>query len=115
LRFDEVHQRIFVAGRTPGKFFVFNTTDGSLVATMDCVDMADDMTWDPLTQRIYVTGSQGVSIFTQQDKDTYVQLSRMTTIGGKTSIYVSPLKQFYIVHPKSDTDGASLLIYQVNP
>jgi DNA-binding beta-propeller fold protein YncE len=115
LLFDKVHQRIFVAGRTPGKFFVFNATDGSLVTSMDCVDMADDMTLEPLMQRIYVTGSQGISVFTQQTNDSYAQLSRMSTIGGKTSIYVPQLKQFYIVHPKSDTDSASLLIYRVNP
>jgi hypothetical protein len=82
---------------------------------MDSVDMADDMTWDPILRRIYVTGSKGISIFKQQTKDSYVQLSRMSTIGGKTSIYVPQLKQFYVVHPKSETDIASLLIYQVNP
>lgn len=115
LRFDEANQRIFVAGRTPGRFFVFNATDGSLVTSMDSVDMADDMTWDPTLHRIYVTGSKGISIFKQQTKDNYVQLSQMATIGGKTSIYVPQLKQFYVVHPKSDTDIASLLIYRVNP
>jgi DNA-binding beta-propeller fold protein YncE len=115
LRFDEANQRIFVAGRTPGRFFVFNATDGSLITSMDCVDVADDMTWDPITRRIYVTGSQGISIFKQQTKDSYSQLSKMETIGGKTSLYVPELKQFYIIHPKSDTDIASLLLYRVNP
>jgi 6-phosphogluconolactonase (cycloisomerase 2 family) len=115
LRFDEVNQRVFVAGRTPGKFYVFNATDGSLVTAMDSVDMADDMTWDPESHRIYVTGSQGISIFKQQSKDAYTQLSRMTTIGGKTSIFVPQLKQFYVVHPKNDVEGASLLIYRANP
>jgi hypothetical protein len=27
-RFDEPNQRIFIAGRTSGKFFVFNATTG---------------------------------------------------------------------------------------
>jgi DNA-binding beta-propeller fold protein YncE len=114
LRFDEAEQRIFIAGRTPGKFFVFNATDGSLVTSLDSVDMADDMTWDPTSHRIYVTGSQGISIFTQKTKDSYVPLSRMATVGGKTSIYVPQLRQFYVVHPKNETEGASLLIYRVN-
>jgi hypothetical protein len=60
LKFDAANQRIFIAGRTPGKFFVFNATNGSLVSSMDCVDMADDLTWDPELHIIYVTGSQGI-------------------------------------------------------
>jgi hypothetical protein len=115
MKFDESNQRLFIAGRTPGKFFVFDATSGSLITSMDCVDMADDLTWDPVLHRIYVTGSQGISIFRQDTKGTYTQLSQMKTIGGKTSIYVPELKQFYVVHPKADTGNASLLIYRVNP
>ena len=115
LRFDEANQRVFVAGRTPGKFFVFNAADGTLVQTSDCVEIADDMTWDPTLRRIYITGSQGVSIFKQQTKDHYTQVIQMPTNGGKTSIYVPELKQFYIVHPKTTIDNAGLLVYRVNP
>jgi hypothetical protein len=115
LKFDEPNQRIFIAGRTPGRFLVFNATTGSLVTSMDCVDTADDLTWDSELHRIYVTGSQGISIFRQKTKDDYTQLSRISTIGGKTSIYVPELKQFYVVHPKAAaTDNAKLLIYRVN-
>jgi hypothetical protein len=115
MRFDEINQRIFVAGRTPGKFFVFNAQNGSLVTSLDSVDMADDMTWDATSHLIYVTGAKGISIFKQQSKDNYVPWSLMSTIGGKTSLYVPQLKQLYVAHPKSDTDQASLLIYRVNP
>jgi DNA-binding beta-propeller fold protein YncE len=115
MKFDEANQRVFIVGRTPGKFFVFNATSGSLITSMDCVDMADDLTWDSALRRIYVTGSQGISIFHQDSKDTYTQLSQMNTIGGKTSIYVPELKQFYVVHPKAATGNAALLIYRVNP
>jgi DNA-binding beta-propeller fold protein YncE len=115
MKFDAPNQRLFVAGRTPGKFFVFDTTNGALITSMDCVDMADDLTWEPVLHRIYVTGSHGISVFHQSAKDTYTQLSRMETIGGKTSIYVPELKQFYVMHPKAGADVASLLIYRVNP
>jgi DNA-binding beta-propeller fold protein YncE len=115
MKFDESAQRIFIAGRTPGKFFVFDAATGSLITSMDCIDMADDLTWDSVLHRIYVTGSQGISIFHQDPKDTYSQLSQMKTIGGKTSMYVPELKQFYVVHPKAATGNASLLVYRVNP
>ena len=113
LKLDEATQTIFVAGRTPGRLFVFDATVGSLIASMDCVDMADDLTWDPMSHRIYVTGSGGVSVFEQKAKNNYVTLIQTTAIGGKTSIYVPELKQFYVVHPKAEVgDEAKLLIYR---
>lgn len=114
MKFDEQNQQLFVAGRTPGRFFVFDTTNGTLITTLDCVDMADDLTWDPELHRIYVTGAHGISIFRQSTKDTYTPLSRMETMGGKTSIYVPELKQFYVMHPNAGADVATLLIYRVN-
>lgn len=115
MKLDEPNQRIFIAGRTPGKFFVLDAASGSLITSMNCIDMADDLTWDPVLHRIYVTGSKGISIFHQDSKDAYNQLSQMETMGGKTSIYVSELRQFYVVHPKAATGNAALLIYRVNP
>ncbi len=115
LTFDPTTQRVFVAGRTPGKLFVFDAEDGHVVSEMDCVNIADGMVWDPVTRRIYVTGSQGVSIFRQLDKDHYEKLTEMPTNGGKTSVYVPQLKQLYIIHPKTEIDIAGLLVYQVNP
>jgi hypothetical protein len=115
MKFDEPNQRLFIAGRTPGKFFVFDAASGSPITSLDCMDTADDLTWDSVLHRIYVTGSPGISVFQQDTKDTYTQSSQMKTIGGKTSIYVPELKQFYVVHPKAATGNASLLVYRVNP
>ncbi len=115
LTFDAVNQRVFVAGRTPGKFFVFDAVNGNVVSTKDCVNIADDMTWDPALRRIYITGSQGLSIFRQQTKDQYDLLTQLPTNGGKTSIYVPQVKTLFVVHPKTTIDDAALLVYQVNP
>lgn len=115
LTFDPTSQRVFVAGRTPGKLFVFDAGDGHVVSAIDCVNIADGMVWDSALHRIYITGSQGVSIFRQQTKDKYEKLAELPTNGGKTSIYVPQLKQLYIVHPKTEIDNAALLVYQVNP
>ncbi|HWB33694.1 MAG TPA: hypothetical protein VG714_11010 [Acidobacteriaceae bacterium] len=115
MKFDAPTQRLFVAGRTPGRLYIFNTGTGRIVRELDSVDSADDLTWDPATSRIYVTGSQGISIFRQNSPDDYSTVMTMKTIGGKTSLYVPELKQFYVAHPKGDTPSAALLIYRVNP
>jgi hypothetical protein len=115
LTFDPTAQRVFVAGRTPGKFVVFDTTSGRVVASMDCVNNADGMTWDPITRRIYISGSQGLSIVHQNGPDQYQPLIQIPTNGGKTSFYVPETKQLYVVHPKTELDDAALLIYKTNP
>jgi hypothetical protein len=110
---DARDQRIFVAGRAPGILYVFDQ-DGKVVAQKSCVDVNDDMTYDPLLKRVYVSGSQGLSIFHQDSPDSYTEIADIPTNGGKTSTYVPSVKQFYVIHPKTSIDSAGLLVYHVN-
>jgi hypothetical protein len=110
---DAKDQRIFVAGRAPGILYVFDQ-DGKVVAQKSCVDVNDDMTYDPVLKRVYVSGSQGLSIFHQDSPDSYTEIADIPTNGGKTSTYVPLVKQFYVIHPKTSIDSAGLLVYHVN-
>jgi hypothetical protein len=114
LAVDENNERIFVAGRNPGIFYVFDN-NGNVVKQTPCANINDDMTWDPALKRVYVSGTQGLSIFHQDSPDTYTDIAEIPTNGGKTSFYVPQVKQFYVVHPKTDVDIAGLLVYRVNP
>jgi DNA-binding beta-propeller fold protein YncE len=114
LAVDEKNERIFVAGRNPGIFYVFDNK-GRVVRQEPCVNINDDMTWDPVLKRVYVSGTQGLSIFHQDSPDTYTKIADIPTNGGKTSFYVPEVKQFYVVHPKTEVDIAGLLVYRVNP
>jgi len=114
LAVDEKNERIFVAGRNPGIFYVFDN-NGKVVEQTPCANINDDMTWDPVLKRVYVSGTQGLSIFHQDSPDTYTDIADIPTNGGKTSFYVPQVKQFYVVHPKTDVDIAGLLVYRVNP
>jgi DNA-binding beta-propeller fold protein YncE len=114
LSFNESSQQLFVAGRNPGIFHVFDMT-GKEVSRLQCVDKNDDMTWDPVMKRVYISGSQGLSIFHQDAPLKYTEIANLPTNGGKTSLYVPAVKQFYVIHPKTDVDGAALLVYRVNP
>jgi DNA-binding beta-propeller fold protein YncE len=114
LAVDVKNQRIFVAGRKPGMFYVFDQ-DGKVVSQLPCADNNDDMTYDAASKRIYVSGTQGLSIFHQDSADKYTEILRLPTNGAKTSLLVPSLKQFYAVHPKNVIDDAGLLVYRVNP
>ncbi|WP_148210570.1 YncE family protein [Beijerinckia indica] len=113
MAFDSKNHRLFVVGRKPGKLFVIDSTNGKLVSTVDVVDTGDDMTYDKANNRIYVTGAEGLSVLRRDDNDHFTEIERKDTKGGKVSVYVSKLHQFYIMHPKSDADDAALDIYNV--
>jgi hypothetical protein len=113
LAVDAEQQRVFVAGRKPGILYVFDR-DGKVVTQKPCVNINDDMTWDPVLHRVYVSGTQGLSIFHQDSADTYTEIANIPTNGGKTSYYVPQTHQFFVIHPKTDVDIAGLLVYRVN-
>jgi hypothetical protein len=56
LAVDPQQQLVFVAGRKPSIFYVFNR-DGKIVSQKKCVDINDDMTLDPVLKRIYISGT----------------------------------------------------------
>jgi DNA-binding beta-propeller fold protein YncE len=114
LTLDPVAGRLFVAGRNPGILYVFDVTTGKVVSQMSCVNVNDDMTWDPAMKRLYVSGSQGLSIFHQDSPDKYTEIANIPTNGGKTSTYVPAVNQFFVIHPKTEIDTAGLLVYRVN-
>lgn len=113
LAVDPQKERVFVAGRKPGIFYVFNR-EGKVVSQHSCVNINDDMTWDPQLKRIYISGTQGLSIFHQDTPDRYSELANIPTNGGKTSYYVPQVRRFFVIHPKTDVDIAGLLVYRVN-
>jgi hypothetical protein len=110
---DPKSQRVFVGGRKPGILYIFNE-DGKLITQKSMIDIGDDMNWDPTMKRLYISGSQGLSIFHQDTPDTYTEMANIPTNGGKTSTYVPSVHQFYVIHPKTTIDGSGLLVYHVN-
>jgi DNA-binding beta-propeller fold protein YncE len=113
LALDTANHRLFVAGRKPGKLFVLETAEGKVIASLDCVETADDMTFDPKSGRLYITGAGGISVVHQDTPDRYSVIAQFDTNSGKTSIYDGALRQFYIAHAKTDFDGAALQVYAV--
>lgn len=111
---DAANQRIFVAGRKPGIFYVFDA-NGKVVQQIPCADVNDDMSYDPKMKRIYVSGTQGLSVIHQDSPDKYTEMLRIPTNGAKTSRLVPSLQQFYAAHPKNIIDDAGLLVFRVNP
>jgi DNA-binding beta-propeller fold protein YncE len=100
MAFDPKTGRLFIGSRNPGKLFVMDANNGSVIQSLDIVNISDDMTFDPLHHRLYVTGAEGLDVVKQADPDHYAVEQHIDTLGGKTSVYVPSLNRFYVVHTK---------------
>ena len=110
---DSRNQRIFVAGRKPGMFYVFDE-NGKVVSKINCADINDDLSFDPELHRVYLSGTQGISVIRQDGPDTYTEVLRLPTNGAKTSYLMPDRQTFFAVHPKNVIDAAGLLLYRIN-
>ncbi|MGO4213507.1 YncE family protein [Terriglobus sp. 2YAB30_2] len=110
---DSQNERIFTAGRAPGILYVFDR-DGKAVSQLPTIEKNDDMNWDSVHKLLYVSGTQGLSIYHQDTPDTYTEVTRIPTNGGKTSILVPQVGLFFVAHPKTDVDVAGILVYRTN-
>jgi hypothetical protein len=129
---DTAHHRLFVGARVkpghifkPGKMVVMDTDTGKVVAALDAEGGADEIQYDPASQRVYFTGTTGhADIFKQVDADHYEHLGKLITgADAKTSLFVPELKRFYVGVPKRNvavppsrdviTEDSEVLVYEV--
>jgi DNA-binding beta-propeller fold protein YncE len=110
---DAKDQRVFVVGRKPGIFYVFDE-NGKVVSQKPCADINDDMSYDPAMKRIYISGTQGLSVFHQDSPDSYTEILEIPTNGAKTSYLDTKQHLLFAVHPKNVIDDAGLLVFEIN-
>jgi hypothetical protein len=115
---DEANHRLFVATRTPARLAVFDTTSGHLVATLPCVQDADDLYFDAERRRIYIPGGEGyISVFQQKDADHYQSIAKIrTALGARTAGYAGKIgkkgfDRFYLAVPARADHKAEVWIY----
>ena len=115
---DEPNHRLFIATRKPAKFFVFNIDTGKVVTTLPCAGMNDDMWFDVPHKRIYVTGTDTMTVFDQRDADHYEHIAEVPTgYRAKTSLLVPQLNRLYVAVSGKGKDDAKLAmqIYEIQP
>lgn len=115
MAYDPIHKRIFVGDRNPGKLVVLDASNGHVIQTLDIGNVSDDMTYDSAHHRVYISSADGVDVVAQDSPDHYHVVQHVDTFGGKTSIYVPSIGQFFVVHTKGDlAKEAGLQVFKVN-
>ena len=107
LALDSAHHRLFVGCRMyatqaewwqPGRMLVMDTDSGRTIVTLDAGGGADEMFFDPASQRIYSQGYEGIAnIWKELDPDHYEPIGAIQGgVHGKTSLLVPELNRYYV-------------------
>jgi len=110
---DETDHRLFVVTRRPAQLVVLDSGSGLTIASVPCVNDADDLYYDAARKRIYVPGGEGfITVIQQIDADHYEPSTKIpTTIGARTGLWYEKRDRFYLAVPASSKQGAALWVY----
>jgi DNA-binding beta-propeller fold protein YncE len=114
---DEANGRIFVGSRAPAALLVFDVKTGKMVSNVSAVGDADDLFYDPMHKRIYMTGGDGsIAIFEQRSADDYALLTKLPSApGARTSFFVAETNHLYVAAPSNAGKPARILVYDLQP
>src|SRR6202047_4378374 len=110
---DESNHRVFVACPS-GDIVVLNTETGKEVTALPIAKGVDDMTYDPVSERIYAACDGTADIYEQSGPDQYKLLAHVPTgTLGRTALLVPELKRYFVAVPQHGKDPAKILVFDV--
>lgn len=114
---DESNHRLFIGCRTPAKLLVLDTETGKTVAGIEIVEDTDDVFYDPVNKRLYVSGGGGhITVITQADANTYTVAGQVATAAGaRTSFFVPGTGMLYVAVPHRGNQNAELRVFKTEP
>jgi len=112
---DESNHRLFVGTRDPARLIVFDTDSGKVVSSLNIAGDPDDIFYDAVKKRLYVSGGEGfINIFQQQDANHYNPIGSIPTApGARTSLFVPELNRFYVAVPHQGSQESEIRVYKV--
>ncbi len=110
---DEARQRLFVGCRMPARLLVFDTESGRQVAKFDLHGDCDDLFYDGLRSRLYVSCGEGfIDGFSQKDADHYIADESVKTVKGARTCFFDGERLFLAV-PRDGGRPAEIREYRV--
>ncbi len=110
---DEATHRLFVGCRRPAKVLVFDTTTGKESGSFGIVGDTDDLFYDAVRKRLYVTGGEGFIDVFQEEAGRFNRLAHVATAAGaRTSLFVPDHKRLYLAVPHRGAQKAEIRIYE---
>ena len=113
LAYDEQHQILFVACRTPARLLVLDGSSGKELADLPSDAGADDLFYEPERHRIYlIAGSGAIDVYEVDAGKTVRAIGITHTSGGaKTGLLVPSQHALFVGAPAIDGKQATILLY----
>ena len=110
---DENKHRLFIGFRAPARLVVLSSDTGREITMMDCIGDVDDVFYNAVNGRIYLSGGAGgIDVFNQVDADHYIHIARtLTAMGARTSLIVPECKSLYVAVPRLISRAAQIQEY----
>jgi hypothetical protein len=114
---DETNQHLFVGCRSPARLLVLNIASGQVVANMKACGDSDDLFYDPVNARIYLSGGDGcISAFDATNPESYTEFHTIgTPLGSRTSLFEPANRTLYVAVPHRGLQKAEILIFKTKP
>ncbi|MDQ6763818.1 MAG: YncE family protein [Bacteroidota bacterium] len=117
---DSSGHTLFIGYRHPGKLAIIKTTSGHRIRVNDLTNDSDDLFYDEVTKRIYVSCGGGytnlgyINIFQFEGGDKYKQIANIPTRNNaRTSLLVPQMHLFLLAEPSDRKHEAQLLVYKI--
>jgi DNA-binding beta-propeller fold protein YncE len=113
---DESSHRMFVACRG-GQLIVFDLNTGKELQSLPIAGGVDDISFDPASNRIYVTCGEGtglIYVYHESGPDNYELLGKIASApGAATARLVPELKEYITLVPAQKNTPAEVLVYKL--
>ena len=113
---DETNHRVFIGCRKPATVLVLDTNNGSKVASFEIVGDTDDLFYDPVRKRLYVSGGDGfIDVVEEQAPNTFTRIAHLATAAGaRTALFASEQNRFYLAVPHRNDQRAEVRVYDIH-
>jgi DNA-binding beta-propeller fold protein YncE len=110
---DEPNHRLFIGCRKPARLVVLDTATGKRVADLAISGDTDDLFYDVVRKRLYVSCGEGfIDTIEQTTPDSYKTISHLATAAGaRTSFYTPELDCLYLAVPARGPKNAEIRVY----
>ncbi len=113
IAFDNEHQLIYVACRTPGMLIALDARSGTEIASEPAAGKADDLFYDSALRRVYlISGAGEVDAFQVDESKTLHAMEVLHTVpGAKTALFVPSQNLLYLGVPKTTEHPNEIRVY----
>jgi DNA-binding beta-propeller fold protein YncE len=109
---DEDGHRLFIGCRRPAVVLVYDTASGTQTAAAQIAGDTDDLFWDGVRHRLYVSAGEGFIDVLQFAGRRLERVAHVPTApGARTSLFVASLDRLFLAVPQRGDQAAEIRAY----